>query len=145
MPASMSLTSALVHFAAGAVSIVLFHQSAVALLQVLGLWANATPWSLEPPVPPFGVPSLVSKAFWGGLWAVVLGLVMRGRTGQAYWLGWVLLGATMLPLVAIFVVPAVKGLPSPDFFERFPRSSFVNAFWGLGTAALLRVFDRRTG
>lgn len=138
----MTPAGAFLHFAAGFVSVVVFHQSAVALLEALGLWANAAPWALDPPVPPFGVPSLVSKAFWGGLWAVALGFVLSGRSGGAYWAGWTILGAIAVPLVAIFVVPAIKGVPGPEFFERFPRSSVVNATWGLGTAGLLRMLRR---
>ena len=127
-------------FGAEFLAVLIVHQSVVAAL-VAGGWAPPAfaPWSLDP-IAPFGVPSVISKAFWGGLWAMLLWLVMRGKQGAGYWLGWMLLGATALPLVAIFVVPVVKGLPPPDFWSRFPLSATINAAWGLGTALILRLF-----
>jgi hypothetical protein len=50
-----------------------------------------------------------------------------------------LLGAVALSLVAIFVVPVLKGQPVPPFMERFPVYALVNAAWGFGTALLLRM------
>jgi flagellar biosynthesis protein FliR len=97
------------------------------------------PWSFDP-IAPFGVPAVISKAFWGGLWGMLISLILAGRTGVTYWLGWTILGAVALPLVAIFVVPVVKGLPVPPFSERFPIYALVNAAWGLGAAVFLRLF-----
>ena len=126
-------------FVAGFISVIIFHQSMVAALVAASLAPPAfAPWGMEP-IAPFGVPTLVSKAFWGGLWSMLLWLLLRRQQGAAYWLGWILLGATALPLVAIFVVPAIKGLPPPDFWTRFPIAASINAIWGLGTAVLLRL------
>jgi hypothetical protein len=126
-------------FVAGFLATVIFHQLTVLALNMTGLMpAGFKPWSIDP-VPPFGVPAVISKAFWGGLWAILLLYVLRGQRGLAYWLSWTILGAVALSLVAIFVVPLLKGLPVPDFMQRFPIYALVNAAWGLGTALLLKI------
>jgi hypothetical protein len=131
-------------FISGFLATIVFHQIVVfALGMNMQLPAAFKPWSLDP-VPPFGVPTIISKAFWGGLWAVLLGYVLNGTTGMSYWLGWTILGAVALSLVAIFVVPPLKGQPIPDFMTRFPIAALVNAAWGFGTALLLRIFGATT-
>ena len=133
------LTFALSAFIAGFIATLVFHQSMVAGLDAAGLMPAAIkPWSFDP-VPPLAVPTVISKAFWGGLWAVLLGFLLRRTSGAGYWLSWTLLGAVALSLVAIFVVPALKGQPVPAFVERFPVYALVNAAWGFGTALLLKL------
>ena len=66
--------------------------------------------------------------------------VLRNLSGASYWLTWTVVGAVALSLVAIFVVPPLKGQPMPDFMSRFPIFALVNAAWGFGTALLLRMF-----
>lgn len=130
-------------FAAGFLAVLLGHQPVVAALNALGIApAGFTPYSFDP-VPPLGVPSVISKAFWGGLWAIVLDFVLARTSGLTYWLGWTILGAVALSLVAIFVVPPLKGAPIPVFADRFPFAAAVNAGWGLVTAALLTLWARR--
>ncbi len=107
-------------FAAGFLAVLLGHQPTVAALNALGIApAGFTPYSLDP-VPPLGVPSVISKAFWGGLWAIVLNLVLARSTGLTYWLGWIILGAVALSLVAIFVVAAAQGSAGPRVFRALP-------------------------
>lgn len=130
-------------FAAGFLAVLIGHQPTVAALNELGLMpAGFTPYSFDP-VPPLGVPSVISKAFWGGLWALLLDLVLARSSGLSYWAGWTILGAIALPLVAIFVVPPLKGLPVPPFADRMPVFAAVNGAWGFVTAALLTLFGRR--
>ena len=126
-------------FLAGALATLVFHQGAVWTLYQTGLMPPGfEPWSLNP-VPPLGVPTVLSKAFWGGLWAILIAQLLAGRSGSGYWLGWVLLGAIALPVVAIFVVPPLKGMPIPAFTERFPLYALINAIWGFGAAVFLRL------
>lgn len=133
------MKSLLVTFVCGFLAVIIFHQSSVALLNALALMPPGfAPWSFDP-VPPFGVPSFLSKAFWGGLWALLIDAVIRARGGLPYWLGWTVLGAVALPLVAIFVVPPLKGAAIPDFAERIPSYALINGLWGLGTALFLRI------
>ena len=126
-------------FVAGALGVIVFHQGAVGALYGLGVMPPGfEPWSMTP-VPPLAVPAVLSKAFWGGLWAMLLIQFLHRTSGGAYWVGWTLLGAVALPVVAIFVVPLIKGLPIPNFAERFPLYGLINAFWGLGTAFFLKL------
>lgn len=139
------LGCAILAFAAGFLSVVIFHQSAWALLHGAGVISAAQPpWPMDP-IPPLGVPSLISKGFWGGLWGVLIAWLLYGTRGTRYWALWTLLGATLPPLVAILVIPPLKGLEIPPLWPRLAISSTVNAVWGLGTAALLRVLGRLRG
>ena len=82
-------------FVAGFLATLVFNQSAGFVLNKVGIAPPGfTAWALDP-VPPWGVPTIVSKAFWGGLWAVLLGLVLRFTRGGAYWASWILLGAVL--------------------------------------------------
>ena len=127
-------------FVAGFLATLIFHQSAWYLLDHAGLVpAGQHAWSLDP-IPPFGVPSVISKAFWGGLWGALLALVLTLGAGSAYWLTAIVFGALAPSLVAMYVVPLIKGLPFPEFWPRIAIAATVNGAWGLGTAAFLRVF-----
>jgi hypothetical protein len=138
MDSRSPMMAAALAFMAGFIATLVFHQTAVAGLDAAGLMpAGIKPWSFDP-VPPLAVPTVLSKAFWGGLWAILLYFVLRRTSGAGYWLGWTILGAVALPLVAIFVVPVLKGQPVPPFMERFPVYALVNAAWGFGTAIVLR-------
>ena len=140
MPASSPLKFTALAFLAGFIATIVFHQAAVAGLNAVGLMpAGIKPWSFDP-VPPLAVPAVISKAFWGGLWAILLGFALRHLSGASYWLSWIVLGAVALSLVAIFVVPVLKGQPVPAFTERFPVYAAVNAAWGLGTALILKFW-----
>ena len=66
------LRTVLVGFVAGALSVLVFHQLGFWIANELG-YARAPLYSLRP-VPPFGVPAILSLAFWGGLWGIPFGL-----------------------------------------------------------------------
>jgi hypothetical protein len=54
-------------FLGGALAVLIFHQSLWYLLNLIGLIPPERPaWPFDP-IPPFGVPSVISKAFWGGV------------------------------------------------------------------------------
>lgn len=127
-------------FVAGFLATLIFHQSAWYLLHAAGFVAADQPaWPMDP-IAPFGVPSVISKAFWGGLWGALLALVLTLSASSAYWLTALVFGALAPSLVAMYVVPLIKGLPFPDFWPRIAIAATVNAAWGLGTAVFLRVF-----
>ena len=99
-------------FVGGALAVLIFHQSLWFLFNHIGLIPPERPaWPLDP-IPPFGVPSVISKAFWGGVWGAVLAPLLSRLHGGAYWAGWIVVAAIALPLVAFFVVPPVKGEPA---------------------------------
>jgi hypothetical protein len=128
-------------FVAGFLSTLIFHQSLWYVLNVVGAipWERPA-WPLDP-IPPFGVPAVISKAFWGGLWGALLAPLLVGLRGGSYWLGWILVGAVALPLVAFFVVPPLKGQPIPALWPRMLVSLLVNSVWGFGTGLILKWFN----
>lgn len=127
-------------FVAGFLATLVFHQSAWYLLVHAGIIpADRPAWPLDA-IPPLGLPSVVSKAFWGGLWGAVLALFFSRIQGAAYWLTWIIVGALAPTLVAIYVVPLVKGLDIGTLWPRIAIGGTVNGAWGLGTALFLRLF-----
>lgn len=138
----MHMTKLLICFVAGFLAVLLFHQPVVAALNAAGTMPKGfQAYSLDP-VPPLGVPAVISKAFWGGLWAIALDLLLARTSGQIFWAGWIILGALALSLVAIYVVPPLKGAAPPPLAERLPIYAAVNAAWGLGTALILRLLGK---
>jgi hypothetical protein len=137
-----TLKLVLLGFIAGFLAVLIFHQSLWYVLNVIGLipWERPA-WPLDP-ISPFGVPSVLSKAFWGGVWGAALAPLLQGLRGTAYWAAWILIGAFALSLVAFFVVPPIKGEPVPALWPRFMAALLVNAAWGFGTALFLRLFQR---
>ena len=108
-------------FVGGALAVLIFHQSLWFLFNHIGLIPPERPaWPLDP-IPPFGVPSVISKAFWGGVWGAVLAPLLSRWRGGAYWAGWIIVAAIALPLVAFFVVPPIKGRARSGALAAFPR------------------------
>jgi hypothetical protein len=127
-------------FAAGFVAVLVFHQTAVLILHLAGI-APSAPWRLTP-VPPLGVPAVLSAAFWGGVWGVVY-VVLASRAGWSAGslAAGLVFGAVAPTLVAWFIVLPLKGLPAGGGFT-WPGvliGPIVNGAWGLGTALVLRA------
>jgi len=130
----------LLGFVAGALATFFFHQSAWYLLNQAGIIPPDRPaWPMNA-IPPFGVPYIVSKMFWGGLWGALLALFLARTQGATYWLAWIVVGAVAPSLVAMYVVPVIKGLPVAEFWPRAGIAATVNGAWGLGTGAFLWLF-----
>jgi hypothetical protein len=126
-------------FAAGFLATLIFHQGLWWVFTQLGIIPlNRPAWTVDP-VPPFGVPSVLSKAFWGGLWGLVLVVILGHLEGASYWVAWIVVGALALTAVAFFVVPPLKGQPMQEMGPRFLTGLAVNGAWGFGTALLLRL------
>jgi hypothetical protein len=127
-------------FIAGFLATLIFHQGVwYVLYQIHFIPPDRPPWPFDP-VPPFGVPSVISKAFWGGLWGAALAPFLDRYRGPAYWLSWVLIGAVLLSLTGIYLVTSIKGQPIPPLWPRFLYALLANGAWGLGTALFLRLF-----
>lgn len=127
-------------FIAGVLATLILHQSLWYLFNLIGFIPFDRPaWQLDP-VPPLGVPSVISKAFWGGLWGAALALPFGRLRGATYWTSFILVGALALTLVAFYVVPPIKGEPIPALWPRFVAGLLLNGFWGFGTALFLRLF-----
>ena len=128
-------------FIAGALAVPLFHQVGLHLLNVAGAVDRAA-YSMTA-TKPFGVPSVISLAFWGGVWGLILGLAVMRRRGASFWIMALVIGAVAPTLVAMFVVPPLKGMPVVTDPRFFAGGLLLNGAWGIGTAALYRLMDRR--
>jgi hypothetical protein len=131
--------TALVGFVAGALSVLIFHQFGFWVATELG-FVRARLYNMNP-VPPFGVPTIVSAAFWGGLWGIAAAFLvprLPGTLGGV--LGWVLFAGIIVTLVNWFIVQPIKGQPMGNGF-RLPGVvvvPLVYAFWGLGMWVIAR-------
>jgi hypothetical protein len=127
-------------FVAGFIATLTFHQGLWYVFNHTGVIPPDRPaWSFDP-IPPFSVPAVLSKAFWGGIWGLVLTPILGQLDGASYWVAWIVVGAVALTAVAFFVVPPLKGEPMQAMGPRFLIGLAVNGAWGFGTALLLRVF-----
>ena len=128
-------------FVAGFLATLLFHQSLWYVFNQIGLIPLDRPaWPLDS-IPPYGVPSVISKAFWGGLWGAVLAVILGQLTGAAYWGSWIVVGAFALTIVAFYVVAPLKGDAIPALWPRFVAGLMLNGVWGSGTALILRLLS----
>jgi hypothetical protein len=129
-------------FIAGFLSTLIFHQGLLGLLHAGG-FSPRTPYSFAP-AGPLHIPSVLSLAFWGGIWAIGLGFVLRDLNGANYWLSWTIAGAVGPSVVALFVVFPLKGMPIAGGWD--PKiiigALLLNAAWGIGVALLLRYLPQ---
>jgi hypothetical protein len=134
------LKRAIIGFAVGAAAVVVFHQSMVLLLHLMGYTPNF-PWSFRP-VGPLGVPALVNQMFWGGLWGIGFAF-MASRIPVGNWLARGALFGWLGPFVLGngFLVPLFR---RTDFLFSFPAQrwiigSLIAIAFGLGLAVLGRL------
>ena len=130
-------------FIAGFIAVLLFHQPTLAFLNYIG-FTHAGTYSFKA-VAPFGVPQVISLAFWGGVWGVLFAAVdRRFPRGNLYWLYAFAFGAIFPTLVAWFIVAPLKGLPLAGGWEahRMITGLLINGAWGIGTALLLALAYR---
>jgi hypothetical protein len=133
MPAAT--TRILLGFTAGALSVLVFHQSVVELLHLAGIIATRA-WSMQP-VRPLGIPRIVDLCFWGGLYGAAFGALLP-RFRWPVWTCGLLLGCAAV-LVGWFVVAPIKGAPIAAGFVPIAmgRSLLINVTWGLGVGLIL--------
>lgn len=124
-------------FVAGALAVPLFHQIMLWILNAIH-FIDRAPFSFAS-TKPFGIPSVISLSFWGGVWGILLRLVLARRRGAAYWLIALVFGAIAPTLVAAFVVAPLKGQPAGGNAKLAVTGLLVNAAWGVGTALFARV------
>ncbi len=142
---SMSAAGLVMAFIAGVLAVPIFHQILLLIFYVTGIVPFA-PFDFSP-TKPFGVPSVISISFWGGVWGVIFGLTLpRWFSGTAYWVAAAVIGGVALTLVFMFVVWPIKigGLP-PDPVGLFIIGFLLNAAWGIGWALFLLWFERMRG
>ena len=129
-------------FIAGFVATLVFHQGVFAALHAAGLIPRPA-FDLTP-VPPLGVPAVISLAFWGGVWGMVVWWLIQNARGARYWLYAILLGAIGPSLVALFIVFPLKGGAVAGGWD--PRlivgALILNGAWGFGMALFMRLMQR---
>lgn len=133
-----------VGFISGFLATLVFHQLALALLWGIGL-APFGPFSLAP-TPPFGVPAVLSLAFWGGIWGILFALIEPRFPGPPrYWQAAFLFGALLPSMVALVVVFPLKGKPLAGGGQPalLATALLVNGAWGVGTAWIFRKLSAR--
>src|ERR1700739_4506187 len=95
--------------------------------------------------PPFGVPRTVDLCFLGGVWGVVLGLVLL-KLPETYptWVRGLGLGIAAA-LIDLFIVPLIKGSPIAGGWAvmAFVRSFLINGFWGIGVGLIFPLLTRQ--
>lgn len=125
-------------FIAGFLSTLIFHQGLVALLSALGV-IGASAYNLSP-TEPLGVPAVISLAFWGGIWGIVLWLLVRPSRRVQRWIWSAIIGAIGPTAVALLVVFPLKGIDVG--LGMVPVGMVLNGVWGLGTLLLLNALRR---
>ena len=127
----------LLAFLAGFVATLVFHQGALWLLHRAGMTPRA-PFAMKA-VPPFNVPSVISLAFWGGVWGIIM-IAAIGKA-RAFYLVATVFGAVLPTLVAAFVIAPLRHQPlSGNPGKLLAIGLIINGAWGLGTALLYRLF-----
>jgi hypothetical protein len=141
LTAPISVTRLALGFVAGFLATLTFHQIGIWVLHAVGYVPFAA-WGTAPK-PPFGVPSVISLSFWGGVWGIIFVLIERwlARFPGGYWVGATVFGAIVPTLVLMFVVFPLRGQPVGAGFAMNLVLTFllVHALWGLGTALILGV------
>ena len=130
-------------FIAGAVGVLVFHQVGFLIATQLKL-STAIFYNMKP-LPPWGVPTVVSQAFWGGLWGIAAAFIVpRLPNPLKGALGWTLFGGVVVMLANWFIVLPIKGAPIGGGW-RMPATvvvPVVYAFWGFGMWVIYNLVRR---
>ncbi len=131
-------------FLAGALGVLIFHQGFIEFLHLAGVIPNGA-WPMHPTAP-LHVPLVLSLAFWGGLWGILLIQAMERLSGANHLWASFLFGGIFPPLIGMLVVAPLKGIPV-DWTDghRLLLSFAINGVWGLGTALTYRILRRIAG
>lgn len=132
-------------FIAGFLATLIFHQLTLAVLWFIGL-APFKPFSTAP-THPFGIPAVISLAFWGGVWGILFALIERAFPRRGYWISLFLFGAILPSLVALLVVLPLKGLPAGGGWHTplLVTAFLINGAWGIGTGIIFKTLSPRSG
>ncbi len=133
---------AVLGFCAGFLAVLIFHQGVILLMYGGGLVPNP-PFPMRP-VPPFGVPQIVSMAFWGGVWGILIGAIAAARPNWPTVLIGLAVGAIGCVLVGFTLVAALRGQPLFGGMDpaRWWRSVVINGAFGLGAGLIFDALRR---
>ncbi len=130
-------------FISGFLGTMIFHQLMLAFLWAIGV-APFAPFPMAP-THPFGVPTVISLAFWGGIWGIVFVMIEGGfPRGAGYWVTAFLFGAILPSLVALIVVLPMKGRPMGGgwHLSLLISAFLINGAWGVGTGIFFEGWRR---
>jgi hypothetical protein len=132
-------------FLAGALAVLIFHQTMVLVLSVLGV-SRSTPWSWSG-VPPFGVPMILNLMFWGGVWGIVFAALADRLPRWPTQLVGFLFGFFGPVLFGWTLVAFLKGNPLFGGWApaRMLASVLINGAYGVGLALIYAVLRRYAG
>ena len=126
---------------AGALSILIFHQTVLQIFFWLG-------WSPHPAfrvahVPPFNAPLVASITFWGAVYGGVFGFLLP-FTMVPLWLRGMAAGFCAM-ILAWFLFLPLMGQPAAFDWQMWPmlRSFVAYQLWGVGLALILPVLRPR--
>ncbi len=139
-------------FICGALAVIVFHQGTVyvvyhqfPLIQAVTGAADAFRGQSHGfnmrGIPPLGIPAVLSLAFWGGIWGIVLAALIRWARFPDLMGGFAI--GMVATLVGFTLVAQSKGLPMWAGGNTITiwRVILLNGAWGWGTALLLRPFS----
>ena len=125
-------------FVAGALSVLVFHQGTVTILNLLGYSNPPFPFT---PSKPMGVPQIWSWVFWGGVWGIIYGAAEKYfPRDPLYSVAAFAFGAIVPTLVLAFIVFPLRGAPIAwgGNATRIIVAIIIHGMWGLGTGIFLR-------
>lgn len=141
-------------FVVGVLAFLFFHQGTLHVLHNYGALSDVItrnfgrfPMSFNrAPIPQFGLPVVALQVVWGGLWGIIIALLVRLTRADDFDipLGLVF-GAVAITLVEMTVLPTHLGLPqlSTTNQQAWLRAGLLNGAFGFGTVFLLRPFAVR--
>ncbi len=126
---------------AGAVSVLLFHQTSLQILFWLGLAPLAAFRVAH--VPPFNMPMVVSITFWGAVYGGIFAALTTRLRKPLWWFG-VPLGLCAM-LIGWFVFLPLKGQPMAFGGQTGPilRTLLAYNLWGIGVTLILPLLHPR--
>ncbi len=123
-------------FIAGFIATIVFHQGAVLIGYTIGVLPHA-PYNTTP-TEPFGIPSILSISFFGGLWGIVIWQIVKRFTNAKLWAASFLFGGVLLTAVAVAVVFPLKGIDVS--VAGFLIGVVLNGLWGVGNTLFIKLF-----
>ena len=87
------------------------------------------------PTSPLGVPSVISLAFFGGLWGILIWHLIEKLSHRAQIIRAIIYGAAGPSIIALAIVFPLKGKEVQMAF--IPLAFLLNGVWGLGLWLLM--------
>jgi len=91
----------------------------------------------------FGVPVILSLAFWAGVWCIVMVLVAP-RIRQPFWIV-CLIVSVAASIVQAFILPAMRGPGINWDVLAILRTLIINGVWAVGVAIIAPLVSNALG